>query len=110
MGRLLTAVLLSTSLNAVAQTSVPNVFEDGTPASAAEVNANFDALEAQIDSDAQDFEQFQVEIEAALPPSDCATNQIIRWNGDEWICDDDPLANLSCTDGQSFVYREGASD
>ena len=50
MIRLLTAVLLFASFHAVAQTQVPNVFEDGTPASAAEVNANFDALEAAIDA------------------------------------------------------------
>ena len=50
MIRLLTAVLLFASFHAVAQTQVPNVFEDGTPASAAEVNENFDALEAAIDA------------------------------------------------------------
>ena len=50
MIRLLTAVLLFASFDVVAQTQVPNVFEDGTPASAAEVNANFDALEAAIDA------------------------------------------------------------
>ena len=50
MIRLLTAVFLFASFNVVAQTEVPNVFEDGTPASAAEVNANFDALEAAIDA------------------------------------------------------------
>ena len=48
MIRLLTAVLLFASFDVVAQTQVPNVFQDGTPASAAEVNANFDALEAAI--------------------------------------------------------------
>ena len=36
-------------LSVLAQTQVPNVFEDGTPASAAEVNENFDALETAID-------------------------------------------------------------
>ena len=50
MIRLLTAALFFASFNAVAQTQVPNVFEDGTPASAAEVNENFDALEAAIDA------------------------------------------------------------
>jgi len=35
------ALLLCLSSFAFAQTQVPNVFEDGTPASAAEVNANF---------------------------------------------------------------------
>ena len=49
MIRLLTAVLLFASFHAVAQTEVPNVFEDGSPASAAEVNENFEALETAID-------------------------------------------------------------
>jgi hypothetical protein len=38
--------------SAFAQTQVPNDFEAGQPASAAEVNANFDALEAAIDQNA----------------------------------------------------------
>jgi len=41
MRTLLTIAALVTSISAVAQSQVPNVFEDGTPASAAEVNANF---------------------------------------------------------------------
>ena len=41
MMRSLIAILLLLPLSALAQTQVPNVFEDGTPASAAEVNANF---------------------------------------------------------------------
>jgi len=41
--------MLLLPLSALAQTQVPNVFEDGTPATAAEVNANFDALETAID-------------------------------------------------------------
>ena len=50
MIRLLTAALFFASFNALAQTQVPNVFEDGTPATAADVNENFDALEAAIDA------------------------------------------------------------
>ena len=38
--------------SAFAQTQVPNNFEAGQPASAAEVNANFDVLEAAIDQNA----------------------------------------------------------
>ena len=41
MMRSLIATLLLVPLSALAQTQVPNVFEDGTPASAAEVNENF---------------------------------------------------------------------
>ncbi|MDC3015832.1 collagen-like protein [Luminiphilus sp.] len=70
MTKPLLAILLLLPLSALAQTQVPNVFEDGTPASAAEVNANFDALEA------------------ALPPSNCTTDQIIKWNGSAWVCSD----------------------
>ena len=38
-----------------AQTQVPNDFTAGTPARAAEVNANFDALETAIDENASDI-------------------------------------------------------
>lgn len=41
MTKPLLAILLLLPLSALAQTQVPNVFEDGTPASAAEVNENF---------------------------------------------------------------------
>ena len=44
------ALLLCLSPFAFAQTQLPNVFEDGQPAKAAEVNANFDALEAAFDT------------------------------------------------------------
>ena len=64
------STLLLLPLSALAQTQVPNVFEDGTPATAAEVTENFDALEA------------------ALPPSNCTTDQIIKWNGSAWVCSD----------------------
>jgi hypothetical protein len=40
------------SATAFGQTQVPNTFQSGTPARAAEVNANFDALEAAIDQNA----------------------------------------------------------
>ena len=41
MTKPLLAILLLLPLSALAQTQVPNVFEDGTPATAAEVNENF---------------------------------------------------------------------
>ena len=41
MMRSLVAILLSLPLSALAQAQVPNVFEDGTPATAAAVNENF---------------------------------------------------------------------
>jgi hypothetical protein len=49
------SVLLS-AVNATAQTQVPNDFQAGQPARAAEVNENFDALEAAIDQNASDIQ------------------------------------------------------
>ena len=91
MIRLLTAVLLFASFNVVAQTQVPNVFEDGTPASAAEVNANFDA------------------IEAALPPTNCTADQIIKWDdtNDAWVCATGDLAGLVCEEEDTITFRNG---
>jgi len=88
MIRLLTAVLLFASVGVVADTEVPHTFEDGTPASAAEVNANFDALESAIDSNDEDFELFRADTQLLLPPSNCSTDQIIKWNGSAWVCSD----------------------
>jgi len=73
MPKPLLAILLLLPLSALAQTQVPNVFEDGTPASAAEVNENFDALGDAIDA-------------LPTPPSDCTTDQIIKWDGSAWVC------------------------
>ena len=50
MRTLIAISALVASVSTIAQTQVPNVFEDGTPASAAEVNENFDALESAIDA------------------------------------------------------------
>ncbi len=49
---ILVAVSLLFALTANAQTQVPNDFQAGTPARAAEVNENFDALESAVDSNA----------------------------------------------------------
>jgi hypothetical protein len=42
-----------------AQTQVPNIFQTGQPARAAEVNANFDTLESAIDQNAADIAELQ---------------------------------------------------
>ena len=49
-------VALMFSGAALGQTQVPNDFTAGTPARAAEVNANFDALETAIDQNASDIQ------------------------------------------------------
>ena len=95
MIRLLTATLLVASFSVVADTKVPNIFTDGTPAKASEVNANFDALENAVDA-------------LPTPPSTCETNQIIKWNGSAWVCATDPFANLSCSAGDTLTYNGSA--
>ena len=88
MRSVLAIAALIASVIAIAQTQVPNVFEDGTPAAAADVNENFDTLESAIDSNDEDFELFRADTELALPPSNCLTEQIIKWNGSAWVCSD----------------------
>jgi len=102
------ALLVCLAPFAFAQTQVPNVFEDGKPAKAAEVNANFDALESAIDSNDEDFELFRADTQLLLPPSNCSTDKIIRWDGSAWACADDPLANISCGAGDTLKYDGSA--
>jgi len=54
------ALLLCLAPFAFAQTQVPNVFEDGQPAKAAEVNANFDALLERISALESQLEEQQI--------------------------------------------------
>ena len=103
MIRLLTAVLMLTSLTVRADTQVPHSFEDGEVISATEFNQNFDTLESAIDdipAGATGPQGPQGEQGPAGPQGPagaagvaagltCNTNQVIRWNGTEWACADD---------------------
>ena len=124
MIRLLTAVLLFASLNAVAQTQVPNVFEDGTPASAAEVNANFDALETAIDAipegpagpqGEQGIQGEKGDTGATGPQGPIGLTGATGATGAKGDTGDQGpagadgvAAGLSCTTDQIIVYRGGA--
>lgn len=72
MRTLIVIVALLASVSTIAQTQVPNIFEDGTPASAAEVNANFDALEVAID--------------ALGLPTDCNLGDQLIFTSSGWEC------------------------
>ena len=87
MIRLLTAVLLFASFHAVAEVTLTPL-NNNTPADADDVMGNFNALNE------------------ALPPSDCTTDQIIKWDdsNDVWVCASDPFANLSCSAGDTLTY------
>ena len=66
--RLLPVILLLLPLSALAQTQVPNVFEDGTPATAAAVNENFEALETGLN-------QIETAISTAEIAVDCSNDK-----------------------------------
>ena len=74
MTKPLLAILLILSLSALAQTQVPNVFEDDTPASAAEVNENF-----------------QYVLENSSGGGGCSVEQV------------DNTAEITCADGTTAV-------
>jgi hypothetical protein len=84
MIRLLAAVLLFASLNVTAEVTLTPL-NNNTPANADDVMGNFNALNN------------------ALPPSDCTTDQIIKWNGTAWACTDDVLTTLNCDAGDRLV-------
>jgi len=38
----------------------------------------------------------------------CATNQIIKWSGNEWVCSTDVLSELDCDEGESIRVKNGS--
>ena len=61
--------LLGYASIAIGQTEVPNTFQAGQPARAAEVNANFDALESAIDQNANAISQIPAGPEGPQGPA-----------------------------------------
>jgi len=69
MVRLLTGIGLALmTAQAFAQVQVPKSYSDGEVIYADELNTNLKA------------------IADAVPPRDCATDQIIKWDGSAWVC------------------------
>ena len=73
--RLLLIYSLFICSNAIAQVTLPHDLQPNTKASASKVMENFNALKEGIES-------------LPTPPSDCTTDQIIKWSGTEWTCTD----------------------
>jgi hypothetical protein len=71
MIRLLTAVLLFASFDAVAQTNVPNDLNDGEVANAEEVMQNFQALEDAIDNNTQSIGNNTTSLSGKVNYPDC---------------------------------------
>lgn len=94
------AVLLIASLDVVAQINLPNELSDGNVASAEEVMQNFHVLRDAIEGNKATINIIP------SPPTNCETNQIIRWNGDKWECASDPLVNLDCNVGDHLRFED----
>jgi surface protein len=91
MIRLLTPIGLALmTAQAFAQVQVPKSYSDGEVIYADELNTNLKA------------------IADAVPPRDCTTDQIIKWNGSAWVCATGSLAGLACAEGQTIAYRDDA--
>ena len=84
MVRLLTPIGLALmTAQAFAQVQVPKSYSDGEVIYADELNTNLKA------------------IADAVPPRDCTTDQIIKWDGSAWVCADMPSPNAG-GDGAAY--------
>ena len=76
---------------AFAQVQVPKSYSDGEVIDADDLNTNLKA------------------IADAVPPRNCTTDQIIRWDdtNDAWVCATDVLAGLACQEEDTITFRNG---
>ena len=88
MIRLLTAVFLCASFHVAAEVTLTDI-NNNEVADADEVMGNFNALNE------------------ALPPSNCLTDQIIKWDGSAWVCATGDLAGLVCEEDDTITFRNG---
>ena len=87
MVRLLTGIGLALmTAQAFAQVQVPKSYSDGEVIYADELNTNLKA------------------IADAVPPRDCTTDQIIKWDGSAWVCADMPSGGGGSTG--TMVWRD----
>ena len=85
MIRLLMAIGFAlVTTQASAQVAVPKSYVDGEVIHADELNTNLEA------------------IAGAVPPRDCTTDQIIKWDGSAWVCADMPSAGNVVEDGAAY--------
>ena len=61
-----------------AQVEIPHVHENGDVIDADEINKNLDV------------------VAKAVPPRDCSTDQIIKWDGSAWVCASKSIVENDC--------------
>ena len=94
MIRLLTAVLLFASFHAAAEVTLTDI-NNNEVADADEVMGNFNALKNAVEANATAIDALPT------PPTDCTTDQIIKWNGTAWECSYPLTATFSSSDWDS---------
>lgn len=107
MIRLLTAALLFASLNVMAEECL-----DFSPAPGEPTKCDLNQLNNNEVADAnkvmENFNTLGDAIDALpTPPTNCTTDQIIKWNGAEWVCATGDLAGLVCEEEDTITFRNG---
>lgn len=82
MTRLLILASMRFASAVAAQVEIPHVHENGDVIDADEINQNLDI------------------VAKAVPPRDCSTNQIIKWDGSAWVCASKSIVEKDCGDGR----------
>lgn len=87
MRALILIATLAACSGAWADVTLPNNLEENSVASATDVMDNFNALKDGVDENASAVEANAAAINAvATPPTDCTTDQVIKWDGSAWQC------------------------
>ena len=107
MIRLLTAVPLFASFNAAADEL--KTFSDGQVIEADDFNHNFQKLEQDIADipEGPPGTPGPAGADGVVNGVTCTTDQIVRYDGNAWICVDDPLAGLNCDVGDQLRMGSG---
>ena len=86
MTRLLILASMLFASAVFAQVEIPHVHKNGDVIDANEINKNLDI------------------VANAVPPRDCSTNQLIKWDGSAWVCSSLTLVSEQLS-GQGGIIR-----
>ena len=95
MIRLLTAVLLFASFHVAAEVTLTDI-NNNEVADADEVMGNFNALKQGVEANATAIDALPT------PPTNCTTDQIIKWDGSAWVCASKFFVQKICNPGSGY--------
>ena len=101
MIRSLTAVFLFASFDVAAEVTLTDI-NNNEVADADEVMGNFNALKQGVEANATAIDALPT------PPTNCTTDQFIKWNGSAWVCSDlERVEELTDDDFGSVICPSG---